>query len=474
MNRCTSPPIFGNPLDDLNTALRHELRGPTINTADATFMAAIDDLPLPRGWTKAVRSSVLHAISVAFSAVTQAWASSATSRRSTTQLKAELDRTKTEIAMLNEELAIKNDRLSRVPPRRRPHYRATDRMRILQLKTARGWSTTQTASIFAVSEDTVATWLRRIDEEGDSALVQTAEPVNKFPEFVGYIVRRLKTLCPTMGKKRIAQTLARAGMHLGTTTVGRMLRHQPDRANADQQALTVEESTPANTLLAKQPNHIWHIDLTVVPTSSGFWVPWSPFSKLQRWPFCWWVAVVIDQMSRRVVGLALFKKAPTSPEICRFIDRAIKGVGTRPQHIVTDKGSQFFCKAFKSWCSSRSIRPRFGAFGKHASIAIVERFIRSMKSECTRRVLVPMRLDMMRAELCYYANWYNDHRPHQALHGRTPTEVYMGLSNEALSIEPRQLWPIREECVRTKRVDLALKFVEGRRHLPIVELKRAA
>ncbi|MFT4844070.1 MAG: hypothetical protein ACI90M_004552, partial [Candidatus Azotimanducaceae bacterium] len=36
-------------------------------------------------------------------------------------------------------------------------------MRILQLKAARGWSTTQTANIFAVNEDTVATWLRCID-----------------------------------------------------------------------------------------------------------------------------------------------------------------------------------------------------------------------------------------------------------------------------------------------------------------------
>ncbi len=67
-------------------------------------MAAADDIPLPRGWTKTVRSSVLHAISVAFTALTRAWGSSATSRRRTTRLQAELDRSKTEIALLNEEL----------------------------------------------------------------------------------------------------------------------------------------------------------------------------------------------------------------------------------------------------------------------------------------------------------------------------------------------------------------------------------
>ena len=157
-------------------------------------MAAPDDFPLPRGWTKTVRSSVLHAISVASTALTRAWASGASSRRRTTRLLAELDRAETEIALLNEELAIKNDRLVRVPPRRRPHYCATDRMRILQLRAAHGWSTTQTAAVFAVTEDTITTWLRRTDEEGDRALVQTAEPVNKFPSYVSYIVRWLKAM----------------------------------------------------------------------------------------------------------------------------------------------------------------------------------------------------------------------------------------------------------------------------------------
>ncbi len=50
------------------------------------------------------------------------------------------------------------------------------------------------------------------------------EPVNKFPEFVAYLVRYFKRTCPTLGKAKIAQMLARAGLHLGATTVGRMLK----------------------------------------------------------------------------------------------------------------------------------------------------------------------------------------------------------------------------------------------------------
>jgi hypothetical protein len=56
--------------------------------------------------------------------------------------------------------------------------------------------------------------------------VQTSEPVNKFPEFVAYLVRRLKVLCPTMGRGRIANVLYRAGLHLGSTAIRGMLRER--------------------------------------------------------------------------------------------------------------------------------------------------------------------------------------------------------------------------------------------------------
>jgi hypothetical protein len=43
--------------------------------------------------------------------------------------------------------------------------------------------------------------------------------MNRFPDFVRYVVHRLKTLCPIMGKVKIA----RAGLHVRTTLVGRTL-----------------------------------------------------------------------------------------------------------------------------------------------------------------------------------------------------------------------------------------------------------
>ena len=118
--------------------------------------------------------------------------------------------------MLREEVRIKNARISKIDPQKRPHYPAVERLAILELRAARGWSATQTTKAFLVTPATIASWLKRIDESSPSALVRMSEPVNKFPDFVRYIVQRLKTLCPTMGKIKIAQTLARAGLHLGS------------------------------------------------------------------------------------------------------------------------------------------------------------------------------------------------------------------------------------------------------------------
>ena len=251
----------------------------------------------------------------------------------------------------------------------------------------------------SISPATIASWLKRVDEKGPAALVQLPPPpVNKFPEFVSHVVRRLKTLCPSMGKVKIAQTLARAGLHLGATTVGRMLkggedggtaavdrRSAPDaampsgrRAKADDQRR--RRPGKGRVVTAKRPNHVWHVDLTTVPTAAGFWTTWLPFALPQCWPFCWWVAVAVDHFSRRVMGVAVFAKQPTSVAVRAFLGRTIAKAGTRAEVHHLRPRFAIRCKGFRDWCQRSGIKPpRYGAIGQHGSIAVVERFILTMK-----------------------------------------------------------------------------------------------
>jgi putative transposase len=358
-------------------------------------------------------------------------------------------------------------------------------MRILQVKAARGWSREQAAHAFLIDEQTMRSWVRRVDEEGEGALVRISEPVNKFPDFVCHLVKQLKALLPTMGKVRIAQVLARAGLHLGSTTIGRMLKEPEPVVEEAASSLSELDVVEARVVRAKHPGEIWNIDLTTVPTAAGFWVPWLPFTMPQSWPFCWWIAVVVDHFSRAVVGFAIFFRRPTSVEVQKSLGRAVGRAGCPPKCIITDQGRQFRCKFFQRWCRRRGIRPRFGAVGKYGSLAVVERFMRSLKVECTRRTIVPMELDAMRLEIALYVVWYNQHRPSQALGGRTPQEVYEALppANRGRRLEPRAQWPRRSPCAspqagirgeRGAKLSLMVGFLEGRRHLPVVELQKAA
>ncbi len=75
------------------------------------------------------------------------------------------------------------------------------RMRVLQLRAARGWNLEKTARVFLVDLQTLLIWLRRLDEQGERTLIQTIKPVNRYPDFVRNLVRQLRSLFPTMGSR---------------------------------------------------------------------------------------------------------------------------------------------------------------------------------------------------------------------------------------------------------------------------------
>lgn len=183
-------------------------------------------VPLPRGWRSHPKSAALHAISLGRFSILHIRGAAASHVQRRVRLAAQVERLREECALLREEVRIKDARMGHIPPQRRPHYSPLERMAILELRAARGWSLKQTADTFLITPETVASWSARLGEKGSKTLLQLPEPVNRFPDFVRYLVQRLKTLCPTMGKVRIADTLCRAGLHLGATTIDRILQEE--------------------------------------------------------------------------------------------------------------------------------------------------------------------------------------------------------------------------------------------------------
>jgi transposase InsO family protein len=225
--------------------------------------------------------------------------------------------------------------------------------------------------------------------------------------------------------------------------------------------------------------------LTAVPISGGFWTNWIPNSIWQRWPVCWWQLNVVDHYSRRSMGFAVFKERPSSEKVTAALDRIMIKETIRPKHLIVDQGPEFKCEHFeKEWCKARNILFRFGAVGKHGSIAVVERFHRTLK-EILRLITVPEEQSLFELEVGLIVDWYNQHRPHETLGGRTPNEVYFSrrAANEQPRLEPRERWPRGSPCARPQvgvegkpgdPIVLEIDCLEGRRHLPIIRARRAA
>ncbi|HEV2947701.1 MAG TPA: hypothetical protein VGX70_10015, partial [Gemmataceae bacterium] len=93
---------------------------------------------------------MLHVVSLAkYAAVyTRSWAANSPNAR--VRFRAERDQYKEDNALLREELRIKDARMASIPAHHRPFYRPTERLAILELKAARGWSLEQTAKTFFV------------------------------------------------------------------------------------------------------------------------------------------------------------------------------------------------------------------------------------------------------------------------------------------------------------------------------------
>ena len=190
-----------------------------------------DDLPeilLPADWPNHVVRVILHLIALAHYAFVRALGLAMQLPSDTVRMAVEIAQLRQTLLWRNEEIALLRSRLGRIAPRCRPHYRSCERLNILELQAAAGWSNARTARRFLVLPETISEWKRR-----DDGLVGPLVLVNKYPDLTRYAVQRLRTLCLQLGKQKIADVLCRAGIHLAMSTVptGRRRRHVPDRTS---------------------------------------------------------------------------------------------------------------------------------------------------------------------------------------------------------------------------------------------------
>jgi len=132
--------------------------------------------------------------------------------------------------------------------------------------------------------------------------------------------------------------------------------------------------------------------------------------------------VAIDHFSRKVICVAPLE-GPNAGWIIEALEQALRKHGA-PKHIISDQDPVFVGNAFAILLDQWNIKPRFGAIGKHGSIAVTERVIKTLKYEWLRCVPLIKGFDHLALLCSEFQSWYNSWRRHMALEGLRPDDLY--------------------------------------------------
>jgi putative transposase len=166
--------------------------------------------------------------------------------------------------------------------------------------------------------------------------------------------------------------------------------------------------------LIDRPNQVWCADITYIPVQRGFL----------------YLVAVMDWYSRSVLSFRVSNTMDTS--FCvEALEEALVKYGT-PSIFNTDQGSQFTSLEFTGLLKNHGIQISMDGQGRWKDNVLIERFWRSLKYECVYLNPVDQGHEL-KALIQSWIDHYNRDRPHSALGGRTPFEVY---ASEPLDILP--------------------------------------
>jgi transposase InsO family protein len=132
----------------------------------------------------------------------------------------------------------------------------------------------------------------------------------------------------------------------------------------------------------------------------------------------YWVLVVMDQFTRRLVGIGVHRGAVTSADVCRMFNAAIHGQAT-PRDLSTDHDPLFEAHRWRANLRILEIDTIKTVPHVPLSHPFVERLIGTMRREFLDHVLFWNARDLER-KLAEFQAYYNTARGHASLEGYTP------------------------------------------------------
>jgi putative transposase len=293
-----------------------------------------------------------------------------------------------ELAVLRHELDILRRRTKRPPLTMADRLFLAAASRLLPRK---DWRT------FIITPETLLRWHRRL-----VAKRWTCTPVGRPPmrgEIRGLVVR-LARENPRWGYQRIVGELKGLGVTVSATTVRTWLRAAGLGPAGSRKGMTWRE------FIRTHRHSLFAVDLFTVDT---IW--------LERL----YVLFFLELGSRRV-HLAGCTASPTAPWVIQQAQQLTWILADRPEPVrflIRDR-DQKFTNAFDEVFRSDGIEIVRTPFRAPQANGVVERFVRTVRSECLDWLLVLNR-EHLHQVLRVFVDHYNGYRPHRALRLRPPT-----------------------------------------------------
>ncbi len=129
---------------------------------------------------------------------------------------------------------------------------------------------------------------------------------------------------------------------------------------------------------------------------------------------------LIDDFNRESLVIEIDTSLPAQ-RVIRALDQTIEWRG-KPKRIRMDNGPEFVSLALALWCEGKGIILQFIQPGKPTQNAYIERFNGSFRRDVLDAYLFE-NIKQVRALAEEWMEDYNNHRPHDALGGRSPADM---------------------------------------------------
>jgi len=217
-----------------------------------------------------------------------------------------------------------------------------------------------------------------------------------------------------IGAPKIRYLMKEEGFNIGVPRVRRLMKELGVmRATYTRPKYTYLRDTHDKPNILKREfqqsrrNVVWVGDITYLPTIKKMY----------------YLAVVIDLFSRKVVGYCLDDRM-TSAITEKALIMAYDQRDTCPEIFHSDQGSQYRSTTYKYLLSSNGVQQSFSKAGSPCDNAVAESFFASLKKELviTKGTITPTYRDL-RKLIVEYIEYYNVERPHKTLNYRTPDYI---------------------------------------------------